>query len=502
MNNSNFKKPALWIAFIAYTLLFACAMFHHEMWGDEYHSWNIAKSSSSLGELMTNIRYEGHPPAWYLILWTISKFSHQLVWVQTIHLLIAVAAVFVLLFFSTIPVFTRVWFPFSYYLLFEFTTLSRNYAIGILIACCICVIIRRQFKYQRLLYYALLILLASTHLLGILLAGSLHLYFLLLNKERGQPNKALLLHGVAGILLGLSALWFIFPPADSILHPQAFLQRHWQLPAQLATILYAPLRSLMPIPAWWNHHWWNTQFLLEAQGQYPFLKIVSALCSVGLLACAFAVLRGNRKSLALFGLNVLFTFGTATVFPLTSTRYVGFIFIGFMVAWWLYTSETPVNRRQQWLVSMLLFIQLAGAGVALQQDLKYPFSNAWAVKRMVAEVPQGQQLVTDYWGMIAVSAFADKPTYCVNQEKVMSYLMWKKGEFMNVPGGVNPHYKGVNTFLQQQGLRQVYMITTYSPQVLQERDSVFTQGFHSELLDKEEGGIDRYGDFYLYKISR
>jgi len=104
-------------------------MFHHELWGDEIHSWNIAKASGSFFELISNTRYEGHPPVWYIILWTISKFTHDAFAIQVVHLIIAWLVVSVILFYSPFPFIIRILIPFGYFFLFEYSVLSRNYSI-------------------------------------------------------------------------------------------------------------------------------------------------------------------------------------------------------------------------------------------------------------------------------------------------------------------------------------------------------------------------------------
>src|SRR5690606_9018478 len=108
-----FKNPVLWLAFLLYLVVAGIALANHEMWADELHSWNIAKGSGSLPELFNNSRYEGHPPLWYIILWCISKFTHNLAAVQGVHFFIAAAPVFFILFFSRIPLVTRILIPFG-----------------------------------------------------------------------------------------------------------------------------------------------------------------------------------------------------------------------------------------------------------------------------------------------------------------------------------------------------------------------------------------------------
>ena len=82
-------NPVLWVVFVLYAIIIIYGMAHHEPWGDEIHSWNIAKGSNSFFDLISNTRYEGHPPVWYIILWTISKFTHDTAYFQLIHLIIA-----------------------------------------------------------------------------------------------------------------------------------------------------------------------------------------------------------------------------------------------------------------------------------------------------------------------------------------------------------------------------------------------------------------------------
>ena len=148
-----FAQPLLWISFILYLILAAIGIAHHEMWGDEIHSWNIAKGSYHFSELISNSRYEGHPPVWYIILWCISKFTHDPLYVQIIHILIAGMSAFIILFYSPFPLLTRILMPFGYFFLFEYAIISRNYAVGVLLTLCICIVLYRNFRYKIVLYF-------------------------------------------------------------------------------------------------------------------------------------------------------------------------------------------------------------------------------------------------------------------------------------------------------------------------------------------------------------
>jgi len=53
----SFKNPVLWGVLILYTIVAVYTMLHHELWGDEVHSWNIAKASVGFLDLIANTRY-------------------------------------------------------------------------------------------------------------------------------------------------------------------------------------------------------------------------------------------------------------------------------------------------------------------------------------------------------------------------------------------------------------------------------------------------------------
>ena len=49
------------------------SVLRHEMWRDEIQAWSIVIGSRSVGDLLHGaLRYEGHPPLWYLVLMPIT----------------------------------------------------------------------------------------------------------------------------------------------------------------------------------------------------------------------------------------------------------------------------------------------------------------------------------------------------------------------------------------------------------------------------------------------
>ena len=488
--------PLLWTAFLFYIILLAYAGMHHELWGDEVHSWNIAKGSSSYFDLLANRRYEGHPPAWYTLLWLVSSFTHQVRYLQWTQAVIAVGIVWLILFKAPFALSTRLLLPFGYYFLFEYGLFSRNYALGVLFACCICVILQKDFKYKTILYYILLFCLSNVHLLTFLLAASIHLYFLLFIRQR-QAN--FLLHAFLGILVILPAAYFIHLPADSEVNPYAWAHT-WKI-RQLGDFYQPILRAFLPVPAWWEYHFWNTQFLLEPGNNHSNARWIDTLIALALLGAAFFILRKNKKCIALFAANLLLSeILSATAFSLTTARHAGFIYIGFIIAWWLYNEESPVTSNGRRWVNVLLTVQLIAGVWAVSRDIRFPFSNTWQVSRLIDEIPADAKLVTDYWTMNAVVAFTDQPIYCVDTQQEMSFVLFDH-RLARVDNNPHRYTDGLSSLLKKDNKQKIYLISLSSPPLLAKVDSLLAINYHLTLIDKREGAIEQGSNLYLYRVE-
>ncbi|HEX6846306.1 MAG TPA: hypothetical protein VF144_04985 [Chitinophagaceae bacterium] len=489
----NFSNPALWIILIIYIIGAGSGILHHELWGDEIHSWNIAKGSDSISDLIINTRYEGHPPLWYTILWVISKFTHDTFSFQVVHFLIACGVVFLILFYSPFPIATKILLPFGYFFLFEYAVISRNYSIGILVAFCLCVIMHRNFKGKLLLYYSLLFLLCNTHILSILLACSLHLYFLMLNFEQNKKTNWLALHVVVGMIISLPAIYFVFPPSDSGLNIE-FWANKWSLD-HVKVIVQAPVRSFIPIPQWSEYHFWDTNLLIGTITNW-LIPVISAT----LILSAIIVLKKNRKCLYLFLLNLLLILVLSLIIPFTNARHVGFIFIGFMVALWFFCNRQKLHYGERIIILSLLVFQVIGAAVATIKDGRYPFSNGRQVIDLLNKIPPQEKVVTDYWCLNNLVAFSNKPYYCIELGREASFLLWND-ELKSALNRTDRYSNGISAFLRMESLKKVHMVSIQGPARLSQLDSKLETFFNVKLLDKTAGAIEKGSDLYLYEIT-
>lgn len=493
---TNFKF-ILSAAFLLYIIITGYTILHHEPWGDEIHSWNIAKASSTLTDLITNTRYEGHPPLWYIILWTISKFSTNPFYFQLVHLIIASASVYILIFHSPLPLAIRLVIPFGYFFIFEYSVISRNYAIAILLAFCICVVLYKNFKGKLIIYYGLLFLLSNTHLLGLLLAGSIHLYFLLIIQEKEKSIRPILQHVIIALVILLPAACFIFPPSDSELNVD-FWKDKWSTD-NLKTFAQAPLRAYLPIPAWWVYNNWNSHFLMENQHDNNLLKYFNLIVSASLAAVSFYFIKSSKKCLVLFGTNFFLTFIVAVmVFPLTRERYAGFLFISLVVALWLFYTEQK-ERKESWLLILFFFLQIPGGIIMILKDIQLPFSNAYRVNDLLKKIPTQQKVVSDYWAVNAVNAFSDQQLFCLDMGKEVKFILWGQ-DLSKMLQKKDRYTSGAKYFLQKENLSSFYLLSIGTPQNITEADKDFFNVYNVKMIDKIEGAINKGGNLYLYEV--
>ncbi|HEX6171103.1 MAG TPA: hypothetical protein VFZ33_15550 [Chitinophagaceae bacterium] len=494
----NFSNPILWGVFILYTIVAGFTIFHHELWGDEIHSWNIAKASLSFFDLLSNTRYEGHPPIWYVMLWSISKFTHDPVAMQFLNLILSYAIVFIILFYSPFPVIIKALIPFGYFFIFEYSILSRNYAVAILIAFCICIVIHKDLKRKTAVYYVLLFLLSNTHLLSLLLALSFHTYFLFSLKKHSEKNRSIITHLILGILILTPSVNFILPPTDSSLNTNYWLDR-WKT-IQLLSIVQLPVRAFVPIPLWSEYHFWDTNFLIGTDKLSAFSKWLTLLVSSGLILVIIFLLKKNKESLFFFLFNLLLFVLVSFVIPFTNERHVGFVFIGFLIALWFYTHSGLINKGQKWVIVLLLSLQVIGGLIAITKDIKHPFSNSYRVNELLKKIPSGEKIVTDYWCLNTLSAFTDRSYYCVDLQREASYLLWNSE--LNSALKKNDRYSsGITAILNKDSVNRVYMISIQRPGKLSQVDNKLNDLFNINIIEKIQGAIEKGSDLYLYEIT-
>jgi len=425
-------------------LIFGCiAIFRHEMWRDECQAWMIARDSTSLPNLFYNLRYDGHPSLWYLILYSISRFTTQPYAPQLVHILLAAAAVYVFARFAPFGQLQRALFAFGYFPFYEYGVISRNYAIGIVLLFMFCALYPRRSR-NLLLLSGVLFLLANTSVYGWMISISLGLTLFvawLADKRSGNPWavpwwKTAVCIGVIAIGIAISALTMI-PAPDSGYYIE------WHLKPELArgvSSLAAVGAGHLLLPNIFTQ--WGFGF-----GVWSFRRIHTLL---GMALIIYSLLLFARRPVVLFAYAAAMAMMLALIYCKHSgtMRHHGHLFIVFIVGLWL--SACYEERRLHWrladklsgvcakcssaFILVLLCLHLAGGVAASGRDIWLPFSRGKDVAQFIeANGMSDMPILGDKGAPTSpLATYLNRPIYYPVNSKVGTYIVFDQARRRNL----------------------------------------------------------------------
>ncbi len=412
------------------------AVLHHEPWRDEIEIWLIARDSASLGELLHNMRTEGHPVLWYLVSFGLARFTRNPLAMQLANLAIGAGAA--LVFFRAAPfgLAARLLFCFGYFALFEFTVIARSYALGLLLLFAFCA--RASHREQRidLPGAALLALLANTNLFGTIAAVAF-VSVDALETLAADPRGRLLRLANRLPALGLASLGAVLGFSHVLAQSLAIGPAHgddyqpgydlgWLLGC-LATLAFGAL----PLPSPATEHPWNSNLMQIFPP--PWNPLIPALVGVGLVTAGALALRQRPRWLAAFLL------GFAPMLALTlfvyhgSVRHHGQPFLWFIACAWLAgglrreagAPGGPPRAAEPLLVGVLVLQAIAGAWL-LATDYVRPFSSARAAAAWLERPEYAGALLVgsmDY-AVEPIAAWTRRPLYYPEQKRFGTFMDW------------------------------------------------------------------------------
>ena len=350
---SRAESTIIYGVLVLFSSLLAVVTFHRPISIDEAQAWLIARDSHGLFDLCRHLRYEGHPAAWYLLLYVPAHLSGNVGWMQAVNCLLATLLAWLILSESRIDLDLRVLLVFSAYIFFFLGVTARSYAF----ASVALVAAARFFRYGRRydwLGVTALALAINTHFLAIPIA--IGEFFWLFCAAPGQSfrdalakfrvRRSWLLAAVLVVAMGLCYL--TLRPAPDIYTPQydqfgAFpagymlqgVARIWQY--------VVPLPQLLP-PAL-AHRW-----------------IASSL-SVGLWLVALLGLPSQRSRGFMITASLLWMIAVWATVHVPSAIHASFLLIAFVISLTMTsTGVTPRTflsaRRTKPILLVILGIQL------------------------------------------------------------------------------------------------------------------------------------------------
>ena len=152
------------IAMLLYmSITFVIGVFFHEKWRDEAQAWLMARDLSFFS-LLKQMKYEGHPFLWQLILMPFAKLGFPYVTESLISLVCMWIAVWLLLIKAPFNKIIKILIIFSLPCIYVYPIVSRNYAL-IPLALAIIAILYKNRNDKKIRYIVAVLFLAYTHIL-------------------------------------------------------------------------------------------------------------------------------------------------------------------------------------------------------------------------------------------------------------------------------------------------------------------------------------------------
>lgn len=165
------SKIPLHISFIIYAILVFIIIPFHEPWADEAQAWLMARDSGISQLLFTNLHYEGSPGLWHIILMLPGRFLpyESINYISALFVLIGV---FYLIYYSPLPVWMKILFPFTYFIFYQYSVIARCYSLLIILLFIIAYKYKKRFK-NPYTFVLLVSLLANVNLHGFIISVAL-----------------------------------------------------------------------------------------------------------------------------------------------------------------------------------------------------------------------------------------------------------------------------------------------------------------------------------------
>jgi hypothetical protein len=425
--------------FGVFALLLGLVTWRHEMFHDELQAWLIARDSPSLAALFRNLRYEGHPALWHLLLYIPAHISWNPVSMQVLNYLLALAQGWLILSARRVRWYLLTLAAFSFFVFYGYGAVARNYMLAMLLltAAARCFLSERPRRWVGIILLALAI---HTHFFAIPIAAVIFFWLYCFPDADSLAHPARLLRSrqfwtaIVLLLASLAGAYFTMRPPADIFTP-GYTSGKESLAGYFLICEGRAWQAFFPIPGSYIPHG-----LLEVLVPRHHPSAVAAFLSLVVFLLVAATLRTARARY--FFLCAAFfdlvAFAATVHFP--PVRHYGLIFASLVIALFIDAvpasgSSKPGRSQSSWLparvgtllLASFLGIQTIAALVSAGLDVLRPYSEAkvtsqWLQRSGLASNPMVLQ--PDYAGVGLVGYLQRPSAYYTTCRCFESFVVW------------------------------------------------------------------------------
>jgi hypothetical protein len=388
-------RPRLRIAaevaiILAYAAFVFTGAWAHEPWFDEAQSWLLARDVAPVDLIAHHLRYEGHPPLWYLLLRGAMTAGLRYDGLNHLSAAIALLGVILLVRLRAIPLVLRTLLPFTYFVAWQYAVIARSYVLALPILLAIAAIYHRRTE-RLLTFTALLVVLANVSVHLACVAAALVALYALDVVIGAQPRPPLGRTATAALLFLTNALFLLL-----ILRvpPDLYIAKHLDFEFRLGDMLRVGWKALAN--GFFGANWLSA-LLLIIVGAWLFTTRSLRVLLLPLLALlpVYSIYRNAWHE----GLFILvFLFAVAVAFQAGEGRE---------------ETKTSTRRTTYYAACTVLTIfavrQIAWTVATFRYDLGAPYSGAPEAARYIHQHDLiGGRLFAFGFGTVALQPYFDR----------------------------------------------------------------------------------------------
>lgn len=209
---SSRKIIFLFSVWTVYGIVSFLSFYYHEPSHDEAQYWIVARDMN-LSELLAFCKFSGHPFLWFIILMPFAKTGFSFSTAGFIHWVFMLIASSVFIFRSHFPIFLKIFFCFSYYMIYHYVADIRDYNLTAILLFLIASVYPFRFK-KKMLFVFLVSLLFNSNIHTFGAASALMITYLFEAWNKKILNKV----QIPLCVMGIGGRWLVYQlfPSDDM----------------------------------------------------------------------------------------------------------------------------------------------------------------------------------------------------------------------------------------------------------------------------------------------
>lgn len=449
-------RTAFLIAVAAIVVLQLALILRHQYFVDEWQALLIAVESPDLATLLGHLRYEGHPPLWYLFLRGLSALVGPERVLMAASLLCSMATIALVSVSAPVPRWARLAILLAEPMLFEYGTISRGSSLGVALIFAALVLWRQT----RAVWAVLALLPLVDFLFGVIAVA-------LIGLRRGE-GRPLWWPGLAAFgTCGAVAAWSVIPAAD-------FVSVYRDSPPLDSLARWLSAIAAVGLPVQWSD---------GPRWDAPWSTPLTPVIGIAFLAMVYHQTRGRPfERAAALGVPLVML-GFMLAVHMLALRHVMLAGVAVIAVLWRQgEAGVPIRRPTAiWLAASAL-CGLATAAIALAR----PFDTAPTAAQAIRDLGLEKETWLSFPSQHAqgVSVLAGIPFESAERECRQTVIRWNFRHRLTDPGLLR---EWLAREARQGGT--FYLLSQYSP----------AAGGTARLVASVPAGLDGKA-YYLYRV--